>query len=377
MSGIHIVPSIEEEASGPTYSVVRLCESLVENGCDVLLMTLSNTKRRFEFHRPYLRVKFLYRLGLSPAMKSDIERMVEEGSIEYIHSHGLWMMPNIYAGWVAKKHSIPFIVSPRGALSEKAMKTGSIWVKFFFWHFVQKKVLISASCFHATSHGEYKDIRRLGFKQPVSIIPNGIDFQEDIEKIEKPFKTLLFFGRIHPIKGIENLLHAWAELQDIFPNWQLEIAGPGEKQYVEKIKLISYTLSLKRVGFVGPLYGENKWSAYRRADLYILPSFSENFGMTVAESLSVGTPVLTTKGTPWSSLVNKGAGFWVDNDIESLIFYLREALQDVLKLRGMGINGKKWMTQDFAWHVIAQDMADFYAWKVRGNLEKPECVILN
>ena len=95
------------------------------------------------------------------------------------------------------------------------------WVKFFFWHFVQKKVLISASCFHATSHGEYKDIRRLGFKQPVSIIPNGIDFQEDIEKIEKPFKTLLFFGRIHPIKGIENLLHAWAELQDIFPNWQL------------------------------------------------------------------------------------------------------------------------------------------------------------
>jgi glycosyltransferase involved in cell wall biosynthesis len=377
MKGIHIVPSIEEEASGPTYSVVRLCESLVENGHQIILMTLGNTKRNFKFHRSYARVKWFYRLGISPTMKSDIERMVRKGSVEYIHSHGLWMMPNIYAGWIAKKYNIPLIVSPRGALSEKAMKTGSKLVKSFFWNFFQKKVLISASCFHATSNSEYKDIRRMGFKQPVSIIPNGIDFQENIKKIKHPFKTLLFFGRIHPIKGIENLLYAWSEVQIAFPNWRLKIAGPGEKRYIEKVKLISNTLSLQRVEFVGALYGEDKWNAYRNADLYILPSFSENFGMTVAESLSVGTPVITTKGTPWSGLVNKKSGFWVDENKESLASCLHEALADILQLRAMGENGKRWMTQDFSWDLVAKDMSILYAWKIHRNIKNPENIRLN
>ena len=377
MKGIHIVPSIEKEASGPTYSVVRLCESLIENGHQIILMTLGNTKINLKFHRSYIRVKWLYRLGISPAMKSDIERIVQKGTIEYIHSHGLWMMPNIYAGWIAKKYNIPLIISPRGSLSEKAMKTGPQLVKSFFWIFFQKKILISASCFHATSNSEYKDIRRMGFKQPVSIIPNGEDLQENIKKIKQPFKTLLFFGRIHPIKGIENLLYAWSKVQVAFPDWRLRIVGPGEKRYIEKVKLISNTLSLQRVEFVGALFGEDKWNAYRNSDLYILPSFSENFGMTVAEALSVGTPVITTKGTPWSGLVNKKSGFWVDENKESLASCLHKALSDILKLRIMGENGKRWMAQDFSWDLVAKDMSIFYTWKIHKDIKKPENTKLN
>ena len=377
MKGIHIVTSIEKEASGPTYSVVRLCESLVANGQNIILMTLGNKKTKLRFHRIYARVKWLPRLGISPTMKSDIERIVREGSVEYIHSHGLWQMPNIYAGQVAKKYNIPLIVSPRGALSEKAMKTGYKLIKSLFWIFFQKKILISASCFHATSNDEYKDIRRIGFKQPVSIIPNGVDFQENEKKIDQPFKTLLFFGRLHPIKGVENLLYAWSEIYNFFPDWRLKIAGPGERQYVKKIKLISSTLSLQRVEFSGPLYGEDKWNAYRNADLYILPSFSENFGMTVAESLSVGTPVITTKGTPWSDLVDKKSGFWVDGNIESLVSCLHEALPDILQLRVMGENGKRWMIQDFSWDLVEKNMSIFYTWIILRDIKNPENIRLN
>ena len=102
-------------------------------------MTLGNKKTKFRFHRLYSRVEWLYRLGISPTMKSDIERIAREGSVEYIHSHGLWQMPNIYAGRIAKKYNIPFIVSPRGALSEKAMKTGYKYIKSYVWNFIQKK----------------------------------------------------------------------------------------------------------------------------------------------------------------------------------------------------------------------------------------------
>ena len=178
-------------------------------------------------------------------------------------------------------------------------------------------------------------------------------------------------------EGLENLLYAWSEVHNFFPDWRLKIAGPGKRQYVEKIKLISSTLSLQRVEFSGPLYGEDKWNAYRNADLYILPSFSENFGMTVAESLSVGTPVITTKGTPWSGLVNKKSGFWVDGNIESLVSCLHEALPDILQLRVMGENGKRWMIQDFSWDLVAKNMSIFYTWIIHRDIKNPENIKLN
>ena len=377
MKGIHIVPSIEDEASGPSYSVVRLCESLLESGHQVILMTLGDSEKKFSFHRPYKRVKFLYRLGLSSVMKKDIDKIARNDSIDYIHSHGLWMMPNIYAGWIAKKYNIPLIISPRGALSEKAMKTGLILIKNLFWHIFQKKILLSASCFHATSDAEYEDIRRIGFKQPVIIIPNGIDFQEKIKKTKQPHKTLLFLGRIHPIKGIENLLYAWSEVHSFFPDWRLKIAGPGERIYVEKIKSLSSTLSLERVDFLGPLYGKNKWDAYRNSELYILPSFSENFGMTVAESLSVGTPVITTKGTPWRGVIDKKSGYWVENSKNSLVSCLQEALPDLLKLRKMGLNGQRWMLQAYSWDAVAKEMQAMYAWKIQGNTKATKNIKLD
>jgi glycosyltransferase involved in cell wall biosynthesis len=377
MKGIHIVPSIEEEASGPTYSVVRLCESLEKNSQKVLLLTLGDQNNKHSFHFSYKRSKWFFRLGISSYLFKDLEKIIQDESIDYIHSHGLWMMPNIYAGWAAKKFKIPLIISPRGALSVKAMKTGQLIIKRFFWLFFQRNNLSSASCFHATSEAEYKDIRRLGFEQPVSIIPNGIDFKKITNKNDTPNKTILFLGRLHPIKGIEDLLYSWSNLQNIFPKWSIKIVGPGEIEYLKELKKLVKRLNIKRVKFLGPVYGENKWRLYRSAELFVLPSYSENFGMTVAESLSVGTPVITTKSTPWSGLIESESGFWIEANKESLEICLKEALLDPVKLKQMGINGKIWIEKNYSWDLVSKQMTSVYSWLLNNRAKIPHNIKIN
>jgi glycosyltransferase involved in cell wall biosynthesis len=377
MKGIHIVPHIEKEASGPTYSVVNLCKSCIKKGEFIILMTLGKKNNKLSFHKAHPRLEFFSRLGVSPVMRKNLDMLVKVESIDYIHSHGLWEIPTIYAGWVAKKHNIPLIVSPRGGLSKVAMKMGSVWIKRVFWMVFQKKMLSSAACFCVTSDDEYRDIRRMGFTQPVAVIPNGVDFKKRDFFLEKACKKLLFLGRVHPIKGIENLLHTWALVQGKFPNWELEIIGPGDKKYIKKILSIASALQVKRVTFSGALYGEDKWNAYRDASLYILPSFSENFAMTVAESLSVGTPVIATKGTPWSGLIKKNAGFWIGDDIKSIEECLLVSLNMSSKeLFEMGLNGSNWMRQEFSWDGVSRQTIEAYEYILDSRLKKPSFVKL-
>jgi glycosyltransferase involved in cell wall biosynthesis len=373
IKGLHIVPHIKEEASGPTYSVVRLCEELTKMGEHITLITLGSRNKNIKFHAAYKRIALFSKLGVSMLMKKDIYNLAYSKDIDYIHSHGLWEMPSIYAGYASTKYSIPLIVSPRGALSEMAMKSGSKWLKKFFWFLFQKKMLNSADYFHATSYEEYKDIRRMGFEQPVAIIPNGIGKKKYIKKQHNEFKNLLYLGRIHPIKGLENLLHAWSKVQSRFPDWNLNIAGPGSEKYMKKIKQISRNLNLNRVTFYPALYGDLKWQAYREANLYILPSYSENFGMTVVESLSVGTPVITTTGTPWRKLKSMHAGFWINNDAESIKKCLVQSMNtpsDILE--EMGVNGYNWVRIEFSWEIISNQMQNTYMYLLKKNNEKPK-----
>ena len=114
--------------------------------------------------------------------------------------------------------------------------------------------------------------------------------------------TLTYLGRLHPDKQVENLLLAWASIQNDFKAWRLQLIGPGDKKYVSYLKRYSIDINLDRVEFLGAKYGSDKWQAYSDSNLYVLPSPSENFGMTIAESLASGTPVIATKGAPWADL---------------------------------------------------------------------------
>tara|TARA_A100001011_G_scaffold400852_1_gene519910 strand:+ start:4991 stop:6133 length:1143 start_codon:yes stop_codon:yes gene_type:complete len=364
MKIIHIVPSIVEEASGPTYSVRRQSETLRENGHDVYLSSLADKDQKIQQNKSnytFKRAKYLYKLGISNNLKYWLINQCKYSNVALMHGHGMWMMPNVYPSIASRESNVPLIHSPRGTLSEWSLEYHKIR-KQIFWRLIQLKAMKQVSCFQATSYEEYLDIRKAGFKQPVYIIPNGID----IPKFDKPksstkFKKLLFLGRLHKKKGIEILLESWKILQDKFPNWELYIAGLAEDNYEEYLKKYSESLLLKRVFFKGPVYGHEKIKLYRDASLFVLPTFSENFANTVSESLACGTPVITTKGAPWSGLIDNACGWWIDIGLDSLVSCLNNALRIPGKeLNKMGSNGIDWMKKDFSWDKISLKTLEVY-----------------
>jgi glycosyltransferase involved in cell wall biosynthesis len=380
MRVIHVVPAISEEASGPSYSVVRLCESLIDVGEDVTLaaMDLSEGRSRPSFVRLFPVGLGPRRAGRSPKMWRWLESEVAGGSIDVLHSHGMWQMNSAYPGWAAKGQRAKLMVSPRGAFSQWSMRHGSR-LKRLFWPLVQRPALSHASCFHTTAEAEYDDIRRLGFRQPVALIPNAVDVPPMLHRPPSDARTLLFLGRIHTTKGVDILLHAWSQVMARFPEWRLSIVGTdtgygGNGRYLEQMKTLAVTLGLERVQFSNPSYGDAKWAAYREADLFVLPTRSESFGMTVAESLAAGTPVIVTTGAPWNGLETHQCGWWIEPGVESLVAAVENAMrQSPRELALRGENGRQWMMADFSWPRVAEKMDRTYQW-LTGRSEVPEWV---
>lgn len=366
---VHVLPSIEQEASGPSYSVASLSRTMTSAGmASTLIATgpprvvpgldLLNFPRR----------RFPYRLGRSPEMYRWLEERVATKHIDIVHNHSIWMMPNVYPGWATRNTNVPLVVSPRGTFSEWAMRH-SQFVKLLFWNGLQKRAIKHAGLFHATAESEYRDIRRLGFRQPVAIIPNGVAISPMLaqDKIDS-HHTLLFLSRIHPKKGLEILLTAWARLQARYPNWRLRIVGPGDRQYLRQLGELATSLMVERVRFEGPIYGIEKQRAYQSAGLFVLPTHSENFGMAIAEALAAGCPVITTKGAPWSSIPEEGVGWWIDLGVEPLQLALEQAMSNSPRtLAQMGAKGQRWMEKDFSWEQAANKMLESYRWLQSGG----------
>ena len=373
MRVIHVVPAITEEASGASYVVPRLCESIIGAGLNVQLAVLGSAS---------LSVRLMYlktfplglgprRLGVSPSMRRWLGEEAASGQVDLIHNHSLWMMPNVYPGWACRHKRCRLVVSPHGTLSEWALGRSAMKKKVF-WNLLQGPAVAGAVCFHATGESEFEDIRRIGFRQPICILPNGIDVPRLERTPQDGRRQLLFLGRMHPIKGVDLLLRAWQLLEHRFPDWDLHIAGPDNGGYLTTMRVLAAQLRLKRVKFLGTLYGEEKLRAYRAASLFVLPTHSENFGMTVAESLAAGTPVVVTKGAPWRGVEEQGAGWWIDIGVDPLVACLEQALAtSAMHLMEMGRRGREWMVRDYSWERIGAQLSIAYRWLLEGGQVPP------
>jgi glycosyltransferase involved in cell wall biosynthesis len=179
-------------------------------------------------------------------------------------------------------------------------------------------------------------------------------------------RVVLSLGRIHPKKGLARLVHAWSKVEARYPAWWLRIAGPPELGHDNELRALAVSLGLTRISVEGPIYGEAKTSAYRCADVFVLPTLNENFGLTVAEALAAGTPVISTKGAPWSGLEREGCGWWIEQGIEPLAAALAHAMALPHEaLEAMGDKGRKWMARDFTWDCVAEEMLGVYLWLAR------------
>ncbi|RTL01176.1 MAG: glycosyltransferase [Proteobacteria bacterium] len=372
---IHVIPSMKEQAAGPSYSVYRLSKSIESQDfnssiacCDGGVFHGNKNIHSFELGIGPRK------LGNAPQLYQWLREQTINGKIDVIHNHSLWMMSNIYPGWIKRQFDVPLVVAPRGTLSQVAFKSGSI-LKKFIWPLLQKPSVSIANCFHATAESEYLDIRRLGFKQPVAIIPNGVDIPDlPIKVAQKEVKRLLFLGRIHPIKGLDMLLKAWQVVQVKFPDWELKIVGTDNYGYLDTLRKMSKDLNLERIEFAGAVYGDDKWREYYDADLYVLPTYSENFGMSVAEAFAAATPVITTKGAPWSMINEYEAGWWIDVSLDGLVNSLRDALDRPLdELREMGLQGNRMVRDNFDWNAIGEKSRALYSWMIDGG-EHPDFI---
>ena len=366
---LHTMPVAVQASNGPTYSVVNLCKFLLAEGQEVTLAALDSKSPPPEctFLKTFPVGVGPRKLGRSPLMRRWINEQVQSNSIDLIHNHGMWQMNAIYPSSATKKVKMNLVVSPRGTFSKWAMQYGSI-MKKIFWPLIQYPALQHVTCFHATCEAEYDDIRRLGFPQPVAIIPNGIDIPSLRVKTGGGNFTLLFLARINPVKGVEILLYSWKAVQDHFLDWQLVIAGgdagdPRASKYLAQMQALSKSLGLMRISFVGEQLGVDKLSLYQKADLYVLPSYSENFAVTVAEALAAGLPAIVSKGAPWAGLKENKAGWWIDIGSDSLTRCLMEALSlSSNELQAMGLRGRQWIGNDFSWSDIGHKMIKTYQW---------------
>lgn len=368
----HIISSIETQTAGPSYSVPAICRGLARQGGRVDLLSLGVPgerlveegvcDRRFARSLPWLWPA--RRLGVSLAL----DRALAKGTHDVWHTHGLWMMPNIYPARHAVRAKASLLLSPRGMMSAEAMRF-SAGRKRLFWG-LQRRALAAVDCFHATSEEEAEGIRALGFAQPVAIIPNGIDLP-DIEAVGAARqREVVSLGRIHPKKGLDWLIAAWARVEREFPDWRLRIIGPDEGGHAAQLAAQAGSLGVTRVTIEPPVLGAEKWRLLHGATLFALPTRNENFAMTVAESLACATPVISTRGAPWSGLALENCGWWIDCGVEPLAEALRRAMTlPPARLAEMGANGRAWMQRDFAWDSVARRMMAVYAW-LRGLGER-------
>ena len=337
---------------GPAYSVARLATALAEVGVDVGLWSSDRSTPPAAPVPAGARVRRL--------SGDESEALNEFGGADIIHDNGIWLPHNHRLANIARSLHIPRIVSLRGMLEPWAIKH-RFWKKRLAWQLYQRRDLKRAARHHATAESEAENIGRFGLGVPISVIPNGVDVPEPRPcRINRSERVALYLGRIHPIKGLPMLIAAWARARPA--GWRLTIIGPDEEGQRAVVQRAVAAAGLDDVvSFKEPVDGDAKRSAFYAADVFILPSHSESFGVVVAEALAHGLPVLATTGAPWSMLPSKGCGWWVDASVDGLAGGLAEATaKDADALAAMGARGRAWVSAQFGWDRVARQFAAAY-----------------
>lgn len=382
MNIVFTISSLRRSSGGPSYNVAGICSELAKT-IKVGIITKKNNqyfdKNEYVLPSDLVNLNFVddlnyIRFNSDFFFKKTLELYCIRESIQIIHDNGIWLFNNHITAKISDLLNIPRVVSVRGMLEPWALNYRA-WKKQLAWRLYQHYDLQTAKILHATALREAENLRHLGLRQPIAVIPNGVSLPALAEQRQlQRLHTALFLGRVHPVKGLLELVEAWRIVQPA--DWEFIIAGPDEGGHRQVVMEAIRRAGLdKHFELVGAVDGEDKIALYRQADLFVLPSFTENFGVVVAEALACGVPVITTRGTPWEGLLTHRCGWWIDLGVEPLAAAIREAtaLSDEQR-REMGRRGRQYVEREFGWPGIAQQMLSVYHWML-GQGDKPDCVI--
>lgn len=376
---LHAIANLRATAGGPPRSVAALVDNLSRHGRRVGLFTrridepevpVAATVERFYGSSAGAAWAALGLDAGSHARREVADAIAASGA-KLVHSHGIWTPACHAVAAACAEVSVPHVISVRGMLEPWAVRSRGA-KKLVAWTAYQRCDLVNAAAIHATSRSEMAAIRGMGLRQPIVLVPNGIFDAHPVPRQSSPlFRQAFFLSRISPKKGLPLLLEAWNRVRP--PNWRLVIAGNDERGHAAYLRSIITNMGIAdSVQVVAGIPDTEKWSWYARSDLFILPTYSENFGLVVAEAMLAGLPVITTHGAPWELLERTGTGWWVPIRVESLEIALREAAEmDAGALRSKGTKAAQVAREEFDWDSITSRFSAAYDWLLAGGSIPP------
>ena len=407
MRVIHTTSWLSDRGGGIPPVIWALSREMSMTGVDCLVAGLSNDPPETEGHgacATILAGKSRGAFGYSRELRRKVFSNTSKDSI--VHNHGLWMHPGVVARKAAAAAGAPLVISAHGMLDAWALRHSALKKRVAGWLF-ENRNLRQAACLHALCEAEAKSYRDYGLRNPICIIPNGIDLPEVNSQWSavsglgtERRKVLLYLGRIHPKKGLANLIRAWSKIQKAESRkqkseWVLAIAGWDQGGHEDELKHLCDELGIAwgdvRTGgttgqrsvvsgqwsvvFLGPQFGDAKAACYRNCDAFILPSFSEGLPMVILEAWAYGKPVLMTPQCNLPEGFRANAAIRIEPNVESIVQGLQELFRTPHSaLRNLGDNGQALVAGRFAWPKIATDMKSVYKWLLGGGA-KPECVV--
>jgi glycosyltransferase involved in cell wall biosynthesis len=362
---LHVVPTYlpARRYGGPIVSVHGLCKALVARGHEVHVLT-TNVDGNGTLDVPPsvtldgVQVRYCAspfpRLYWSPEMRRALE--TEMPNFDLVHSHAVFLWPGVAAARVARKHGVPYVISPRGMLVPELIRANSRAAKTLWLRLVEHRALAGAAAIHFTSQLEWDDARRTGLPLPSPfVVPNGVEIPPRPD-VPRDDRTLLFLGRINWKKGLDRAIEALPD------GARLVMAGNDEEALTPKLWALAEERGVAdRVQFVGPVYGATKDELLARATLFVLPSRSENFGNAVLEALAMETPVVLSPEVGLAEDVIRA-----DAGVVGLE-RIGELLADRERRAEMGRNGRALVESRFTWERVAQQMEEAYSCSIRSH----------
>lgn len=299
--------------------------------------------------------------------KKQFRALLDTIKPDIVHVNACWEPLCALTVFWAKSRGYKVVLTPHGMLEPWIIRRHYLTKKLPALLLYQRKAVKLANCIHSTAESEKENLLKLRLNNNIFIVPNAVDVEAiRIKQTWKRTGNILFLSRIHPKKGINFLIEAFSQINE---NWYLIIAGDGEQSYINDLKSLAKQRGVsERVSFIGAVYGDEKWNLFRNADVFVLPTYSENFGIVVTEALACGTPVITTKGTPWQELNTRHCGWWTEIGTEATLKALQAFSScSEQELEAMGRNGRSLVEEKYSIKSEAVGMVNNYKKIIESN----------
>jgi glycosyltransferase involved in cell wall biosynthesis len=373
---LHVIPSLSATHGGPSKALAMMEHALRQQGVDVETATtdddgpgrrVSKELRRRVHEQEAVHWYFgkkteFYKV--SPSFARWIAREVDR--YDLVHIHALFSFTSTAAAWAARRSGVPYVIRPLGTLNDYGLARRRPALKAMSIRFVEGPMLRAAAAVHFTSEAEAMEARRLGIPMKEAVIPLAVDPADAPAERPAPADPgvirLLFLSRLDAKKNLEGLLSALALLQGALPRLHLDIAGDGALAYVAGLKAQAETLGVgAQVSWLGHVEGQAKALAFAAADVFVLPSYSENFGIAAAEALAAGLPCVLGEGVAIANdVVGAGAGIAVATDAASIAQGLRRIIADHETLPALSANAVRLARERFSIEAMGANLKQLY-----------------